>query len=60
MHLQDKRYHIVEELYRNERDYVEALTLLIEVVFVLFYVENPCIIYYLHHVHYEFKLYVFL
>ena len=29
--VQDKRYHIVEELYRNEREYVEALAVLKEV-----------------------------
>ena len=29
--IQDKRYHIVEELYRNEREYVEALGVLKEV-----------------------------
>ena len=29
--LQDKRYHIVEELYRNEREYVDALKMLKEV-----------------------------
>ncbi|GFO47659.1 hypothetical protein PoB_007416400 [Plakobranchus ocellatus] len=25
LYFQDKRYHIVEELYKNEREYVEAL-----------------------------------
>lgn len=29
--LQDKRYHIVEELFRNEKEYVEALKMLKEV-----------------------------
>ena len=28
---QDKRYHIVEELYRNEKEYVEALRTLKDV-----------------------------
>lgn len=29
--LQDKRYHIVEELCKNEQEYVEALTVLKDV-----------------------------